>query len=374
MMDLLADIQFMQPLWLLLMPITGLLLLYIHLTKHTPVQSLTSWIYGLARDVYRHPLFSSLKPKQATTSAKKRRRWIFNYFNYFFLFSCISLSLAQPFKIGQQLPDPPEYRDIVFIVDTSVSMVLRDYLVNGIRTQRMTVLKNVLTHFVDQLEGNRIQIIAYSEQAYTLVPLTTDYELIKFQLQRLEPASLTGRSSDLGRALLYALQPYKNIPTRQVEKNDNSRPVFVMLTDADRPVRDIDPRVAAEQIANHNIRLHTIAIGAGSYEAEDKENISLIYHPTSFYLLEQIAQQGKGQFFWAKDSDTLRDALRSINNAEKRKVDTPPQFIQQPLYFWPLAIAMLWLLILHTYELLFSGFKSNQTDVSSTAHTQRRSS
>jgi len=346
-MDLINNIQLTQPLWLLIAPVGILLLLYFQFIKRRSISSMTSWIHGLSRDIYRHPVFSRITKTPSETSLTKRRPWFFNLLSYSILLLLVSLSLAQPFRVGEKLPEPPEYRDIVFIVDTSVSMVLRDYLVNGVRTQRMTVLKNVLTHFVDQLKGNRIQIIAYSEQAYTMVPLTTDYDLIKFQLQRLEPASLTGRSSDLSRALLYALQPYKNKIT-----TDESRPVFVMLTDADRPVRNVDPKVAAEYVAQEGIRLHTIAIGAGSYEAEDKEHVSLVYHPTSFYLLEQIARLGNGQFFWAKDSNSLRDALISINETEKRKIQNEPEYIKQPLYFWPLLLSLLWLLLLQLYEFI----------------------
>ena len=348
-MNFINNIQLSQPLWLLIAPIGIVLLLYFQFIKNYTFNSVTSWIHGHSRDIYRHPIFSKINTLQPNASRLRKNPGLLNLLSYSILLALVSLSLSQPFRIGEKLPQPPEYRDIVFIVDTSVSMVLRDYLVNGVRTQRMTVLKNVLTHFVEQLKGNRIQIIAYSEQTYTMVPLTTDYDLIKFQLQRLEPASLTGRSSDLSRALLYAVQPYKN----KIIANE-TRPVFVMLTDADRPARNVDPKVAAEYIAQQGIRLHTIAIGAGSYEAEDRENISLVYHPTSFYLLEQIARLGNGQFFWAKDSNSLRDALISINETEKRKVQTEPEYIKQPLYFWPLLLALLWLLLLQSYEFIVS--------------------
>lgn len=348
-MELFTNIQLTEPLWLLIVPAGIAILIYIHLRRQS-LRSLTSWIHSLSRDVYRHPAFAVLQPEPADASRTPPRAWLFKFGSYTLLLILVGLSLAQPYRIGAKLPKPPEHRDIVFIVDTSVSMVLQDYLVNGQRTQRMSVLKNVLTHFVDQLQGNRIQIIAYSEQAYTLVPLTTDYALIKFQLQRLKPASLTGRSSDLGRALLYALQPYQQHASQKSKQAKEAQPVFVMLTDADRPVRDIDPRVAAEYVAQQGIRLHTIAIGAGSYEAEDKERVSLVYHPTSFYLLEQIAKRGNGQFFWAKDSDSLSNALLSINEAEKRRIETKPEYIQQPLYFWPLLAALFGLALLHLVE------------------------
>ena len=343
-MDLVNQIQWDQPHWFLLIPIG--LLVYIFICARRYEISFTRWLYSFSRIVYRHPLVDHLAQKEKAADSGSRVSQFFGLANILILLCLFSLSLVQPYRIGKKLPTPPEHRDIVFLVDTSVSMVLRDYLVNGTRTQRMDVLKNVLTHFVDQLRGNRIQIVAYSEQAYTLVPLTTDYELIKHQLRRLEPASLTGRSSDLSLALLYALKPYKD---RKVESD--SSPVFVMLTDAHRPVRKIDPVVAAEYVSQHDIRLHTIAIGAGSYEAEEKDRTSLVYHPTSFLLLEKIADRGKGKFFWAKDEESLKQALVSINEAEKIKINREPEFVRIPLYQWPLFAALVYLMLLYLSEL-----------------------
>lgn len=350
-MELVNDINLAEPLWFLLIPVGLCVYAFIRFLYKTPELSLSSWLGIFSRVVYRHPVADRLAGSEHKIKSGKVSARFFSGISLLLLLCLLSISLAQPYRIGQKLPEPQAHRDIVFIVDTSVSMVLRDYLVNGERTQRMAVLKNVLTHFVDQLKGNRIQIITYSEQAYTFVPLTTDYELIKYQLQRLEPASLTGRSSDLSRALLYALKAYKEKPFKDRQIKSDYQPVFVMLTDADRPVRNIDPVVAAEYVSQHGIRLHTIAIGAGSYEAEDKEHVSLIYHPTSFILLENIAKKGKGQFFWAKDSNSLRQALVSINEAEKIKSESEPEFIQIPLYQWPLLTALLYLMFLYLLEL-----------------------
>jgi Ca-activated chloride channel family protein len=321
-------------------------LLYMQFIQNKQLASLSDWLQHLSSNVYRHPVFAILKPQQARVITDKKPRSLVRFLNYLLLVTLMCLTLSQPYQVGEKLPEPPAYRDIVFLVDTSVSMVLRDYLVDGKRTQRMTVLKDVLTHFVDQLQGNRIQIIPFAEQAYTLVPLTTDYELLKFQLQRLKPASLTGRNSDLSRALLYALAPYQETQSVQDKK-----PVFVMLSDADRPVRDIDPKVAAAYVAKYGISLHTVAIGAASYEAEDQERTSLVYHPASFYLLEQVAKLGNGQFFWANDITSLQQALISINQAGKHKITSEPEYIHKSLYFWPLMLMLIWLTLIYLLEL-----------------------
>jgi len=342
------NIRLTEPAWLLLTPavlLAGLVFRRYWQRHFLPV---SDWLHGTGRDVYRHPLATLLAHAQ-TGAAPSRLRAVALIINATVILFLLSLALSQPYRIGQRLPDPPQHRDVIFLLDTSVSMVLRDYVVNGERIDRLTMLKNVLSHFVDNLQGNRIQLIAYAENAYTLVPLTNDYALLKYQLQRVQAATLTGRSSDLSQAMLYALQ------TQPQQTDQDGKPVFVMLTDASRPARHIDPRVAAARVAEQGIRLHTVAIGAGSYAAEDTENVTLIYHPASFQLLEDIARLGNGRFFWAKDPDSLRAALQTIQNTEKRQAQVEPVFLTFPLYFWPLGLALVWLVCSYALTMLQRG-------------------
>jgi len=208
--------------------------------------------------VYRHPRYRLLhrlhvrKTKQHKT-ATSLSRWTV----YILLLACFHLSLAHPYKLGRELPRPPEYRDTLFIVDTSISMMLRDYLIGGERVDRMTILKSVLTTFIDGLQGNRIGLIIFSEQPYTLVPLTADYALLKSRVRRLEPAVLTGNTSNLGRALIYTLQKLKDSDAWYAAQ----KPALILITDVNRSARDLDPAAVANYLHEQGFRLHTIGIG-----------------------------------------------------------------------------------------------------------------
>jgi len=342
------NIHLLEPYWLLLTPVVLLSVVIGKRVLRWPSFSVTSWLQLAGTRTYRHPLLDLIVQQYPGSSRSGTQRYL-QVIILMIILLLLSISLAQPYRKGKQLPDPPQHRDVIFLLNTSVSMVLRDYIVDDNRIDRLTMLKNVLTHFVDQLQGNRIQFIAFAENAYTLVPLTSDHALLKYQLQRLQAASLTGRSSDPSQAILYALQ------TQQQTTAQDARPVFVMLTDASRPRRHIDPRIAAQLVAEHGIRLHIIAVGAGSYAAEDTAAIALIYHPASFQLLEDIARFGNGQFFWAKDPATLTKALLTIQQAEKRRISAEPVYITQPVYFWPLGAALLLILVSYVLSLLRQG-------------------
>ena len=295
---------------------------------------------------YRHPrlgLLRQLRDSHPRQPAKAGLLW--RWFGYALLLLGLHTALAFPYRDGQQLPTPPEYRDTLFLLDTSVSMVLRDYLVDEQRVDRMTMLKSVLNYFIDQLQGNRIGLIAFSEQPYTVVPLTADYTLLESMVRRLKPAVLTGRSSDLGKALLYAVQQLE-----QTEAN-RKKPVLVLLTDVNRSRRDVDPRAVAAYLHGQGYRLHTIGIGAASYEAQDKDYRGLIYHPVNFGLLEAIAENGGGQFYWADSAGSLQAAMQAIQREERRKVNVEPRHITIPLYQWPLLASLAWLVLLQSGSL-----------------------
>lgn len=344
MQNYFTDIHFAQPVSLWLLPVSLLLLsISIHrVSRH--LQSWSSLYASQQQQHYHHPLASLLIKLQTTSthSTTTVRQW----FRYAMLLSLFHLSLAQPYRLGERLPDPPQYRDIIFLVDTSVSMMLRDYLVNGQRTDRMTMVKSVLQHFIQGLPASRLGLVVFSEQAYTLVPLTTDHDLLNYQLQRLEPASLTGRRTDPGKALLYILNEL------QPRLRSGEKPTLVMLTDANRPVREIDPRAAATLVKQQGLHLYTIAMGAATQAAKETTTTTLIYQPANLELLQQIARAGNGQFFRADSQLSLQQVLHKIQASGKHHIQAEPIFIKQALYYWPLAMALLWILLAQSLPLV----------------------
>jgi len=296
---------------------------------------------------YRHPRLSTLRQLygrkvQQQTARGAFRRWA----NYAVLLLCINVALAHPYRLGQQLPTPPEYRDTLFVIDTSISMVLRDYLVADERIDRMTILKSVLTHFIEQLKGNRIGLMVFSERAYTLAPLTADYSLLKSRVRRLRPAVLTGRTTDLSKALLYTLQQLQQTDL----SNQPHKPVLVLVTDVNRTYRDVDPRAVAAYLHEQGYRLHTIGIGASSLEAAESDSRGLIYQPTNFDLLESIAESGGGRFYWADNAGSLQGAIQAIQSAERRQVRVEPRYVTIPLYQWPLLAGLVWIVVLQLWS------------------------
>ena len=270
------SIELSQPQWLWLIPlfIAINITMIIFNNKYIVKTSAASLYDSSSKKTLIHPLVSLLQTKSVSGNKKLNFSIL-----YLVIFSFLILGLSQPVRIGEKLPDPPQERDIIFIVDASVSMILRDYILNGERIDRMSLLKGVLDNFIENLKGEKMSIIVFGDQAFTLVPLTSDQYLLRRMLSRVQ-ATIAGRFNAIGDAIALAVkQATKN---QEQTGNTNRKRVLVLLTDADQPTGSIDPLIAAELAKNAKLPLYTIAIGAtrnikiGDY-VEAKIGNKLIY-------------------------------------------------------------------------------------------------
>lgn len=331
-----SQLEFAYPEWLWLLPIlVGLGLLLRHFGKADENNDLTS-TYSRLHAL--HPLLALLpKPIQHT-----RKRSSLRILGYGLVLGCLVIALAQPVRIGEKLPDPPRERDIVFIIDTGVSMILRDYIFEGDRVARITVLKGLLDKFVQALQDERIAIIVFGESPYTFVPLTRDHDLVRRMLSRIEP-TMAGRFNAVGDAIALAVNAAQQESGRQR--------TLVLFSDASQASGSIAPETAADLAATFGLSIYTVAIGAGNYAAQEQDRLTgLIYHPVDLALLESIAKRTGARSFKASDTLALQQAISDIAQLDASTVDLPPQYFREDLYQWPLLAGLLLLSLMQ-----FSG-------------------
>jgi len=336
----LGTITLLQPYWLLLLPLLAVLTWGWRRRQPNAPET------GGRIVRYLHPLIDLLPPRPLP---RARWRWLWRLFGLLGL-SCLVLALAEPVRVGERLPDPPAVRDIVLVVDTSVSMVLRDYVLDGERVSRMAVLKGLLDPFIAGLSQARVSVIVFAERSHTLVPLTTDTDLARAQVQRLR-TGVAGRFNALGEAIALGVRELdRAAPATDAER----RRFLVLFTDADQATGGIVPEAAAALAAEAGMRLYTVGIGATDEAAAEETRGGLIYAPVDMARLERLADATGGRHFLARDTASLREAIDAINRQEAHALDVEPQRWTWPLYHWPL-LAGLFLLTLARLGRQFTG-------------------
>ena len=164
------------------------------------------------------------------------------------VFALLLVALARPQKTNEKVEQWTEGIDIMLVIDISESMQIEDFKPN-----RLEAAKDVAQQFIDGRFQDRIGIVIFSGDAYSLSPLTTDYNLLKAYLRDIDFSMIENRGTAIGSALA--------VGTNRMRESEAESKVLILLSDGDNTAGNIDPITAAELANAYNIKLYTIAVG-----------------------------------------------------------------------------------------------------------------
>lgn len=243
------------------------------------------------------------------------------------------IAAARPERIGDELELPVSGRNLMLAVDLSGSMDQKDFVLGGIRVDRLTATKAVASDFISRREGDRIGLILFGERAYLQVPLTLDKETVKVLL--LEAfIGLAGEKTAIGDAITLAVKRIHD------QAADGSEQVLVLLTDGANTAGQVEPLKAAQLAHQVGLRIYTIGIGAERIEVASLLGGRRSINPSADLdekTLTAIAEMTGGRYFRAKDTAALQDIYRLVDELEP--VDEPEAGFRpvKSFYFLPLA-------------------------------------
>ena len=174
-------------------------------------------------------------------------------------FLLLIAALAQPRETGDWITPPPQGRDIALVIDSSLTMSLEDYELQGKPVSRMTMLKQVLGDFVRTRSHDRLALLVFGSQAALLTPPTFDQAHVLAQLQRLQ-VGVAGDDTALGDALGLALQPLRQ---------QQLRPVIILVSDGEPSNSgELSPAEAVAVARQIGVAIHTLQLGSPSRPVE----------------------------------------------------------------------------------------------------------
>jgi len=235
-----------------------------------------------------------------------------------FVLRCLGLAaliiaLARPQQKFTEQQTGGEGIDIVLCFDISGSMTEQDFIPN-----RLEASKAVAEAFVQNRPGDRIGIVIFSSQSFTLCPITTDHNTVLAQIANIQNGYLQEEGTAIGSGLATSVDRLRN--------SKNKTKVIILLTDGVDFGGQIPPDVAMNMAKLYGIKVYTI--GVGSEKTMDVQMQSLLGATTQTKkldyneaLLKQLAAETGGQYFHATDNDALKKIYESINLLEKSKIE-----------------------------------------------------
>ena len=204
--------------------------------------------------------------------------------------------------------------DMMLALDVSGSMQALDLTLDEKRADRLTVVKSVVSKFIDARPNDRMGIIAFAGHPYLVSPPTLDHDWLQKSLDRV--AIGTGEDGTaIGSALAAAVN--------RLRPSDAKSKVVVLLTDGMNNAGSIQPTLAAKAAAALGIKVYTIAVGAEGrapipvVDDAGRRRIVMGDVEVDEQTLRQIADVTGGAFFRATDTDSLVAIYKRIDALEK---------------------------------------------------------
>ncbi len=259
------------------------------------------------------------------------------------IFTFLVVALARPQKTNEKVEQYTEGIDIMLVVDISQSMQIEDFTPN-----RLEAAKQVAKDFIDGRLQDRIGIVIFSGDAYSLSPLTTDYDLLKTYIDDINFEMIENRGTAIGSALAVA--------TNRMTETDSKSKVCILLSDGDNTAGNIDPITAAKLASAYDIKTYTIAIGKEGKVPFGKDFFGrprMVENTMDETTLREIAKIGKGQFFRASDNEALQNVFNLIDQYEKAEIKETRYKDTADFYrnylTWALVLLLFWLFLKSTF-------------------------
>ena len=136
----------------------------------------------------------------------------------------IVFALARPWGGVRDEKTVKDGIEVVIAVDASNSMNASS-TAEAKGTSRMRTSKLILEKLINRLDNDRVGLIIYAGEAYTLIPVTNDYVSAKMFLNSIDPSQIDNQGTDITAAIQMAESSFS--------EDKNIGKAIILITDAE---------------------------------------------------------------------------------------------------------------------------------------------
>lgn len=306
-----------------------------------PLPWLLRWLLPMARPAFSRalkiPFFNTMTSMNVDSSHPSLS--YLNLWIAFIIWCLLLIAAANPQWLGEPIDLQRTGRNLMLAIDLSGSMEIRDMKLRGQQVDRLQVIKAVAEQFIQKRVGDRLGLILFGTRAYLQTPLTFDRKTVSAMLNDATIA-LPGPLTAIGDAIGLAIKRLQQYPKQ-------SR-VLILLTDGQSNSGAVSPLDAAKVAAKEGIRIYTIGLGADRLVIPTILGARVVNPSIELDEkgLREIAQLTGGQYFRARDFNSLQRIYTDLNQLEPIQINQNRYRPLTPLYPWPLGLAFVMAIVL----------------------------
>ncbi|MFN8239525.1 MAG: VWA domain-containing protein [Bacteroidales bacterium] len=208
--------------------------------------------------------------------------------------------------------------EAIIALDVSNSMLAKD-----IQPDRLERAKQAISRLVENLTDDKIGLIVFAGDAYTQIPVTTDYISARMFLSTIRPDLVPVQGTAIGSAIDLAMRSFS-------QGTEKSRAI-ILITDGEN--HEDDAVAKAREAAAAGIVIYTIGIGspegvpisvgsdASNEYLRDKDGNTVITRLDE-NVLKEIASVTNGKYIRASNSNIgLEQLYNDIGRLKKKEIE-----------------------------------------------------
>jgi Ca-activated chloride channel homolog len=291
---------------------------YLYLLLLLPVIILLFIINEIRKKRAQKRLGDTILIDRLVPELSKTRPWL-KFLLQLIAFSAGVVMLARP-QFGSKIEDVKKQGvEVIIALDVSNSMLSED-----IQPDRLTRAKQAISRLVDNLDNDKIGLVVFAGDAYTQIPITTDYVSAKMFLSTINPNMVPKQGTAIGAAI--------NLGVRSFSPGEGKSKAMIIITDGEN--HEDDPVSSAEEAAKAGIVIHTIGIGSiegvpvpvmvnGKKDYLKDVEGNTVISKLDEDILKKIALSTNGNYVRASNSNIgLDEVFNDIKKMKKQELES----------------------------------------------------
>ena len=207
--------------------------------------------------------------------------------------------------------------ETVVALDISNSMLAED-----VTPSRLDKSKKLISRLVEKFNNDKVAMIVFAGEAFTQLPITSDYISAKMFLESITPSLISTQGTDIAGAIDLAMKSFT--------PNEGVGRAIVLITDGEN--HEGGAIEAAQAAAKKGIRVFVLGVGSpdgspipveGSNEFRRDKDGNVIVTRLNEQMCQEIAKAGGGIYVRVDNTNNAEKALNAeINKLAKADVET----------------------------------------------------
>ena len=207
--------------------------------------------------------------------------------------------------------------EVMIALDISNSMLAQD-----VQPSRLEKAKRLVAQLVDKMENDKVGMIVFAGDAFTQLPITSDYISAKMFLESINPSLISKQGTAIGAAI--------NLATRSFTPQEGVGSAVIVITDGEN--HEGGAVEAAKAAAEKGIQVSVLGVGMpdgapipveGTNDFRRDRDGNVVVTRLNEQMCQEIAQAGDGIYVRVDNSNAAQKVIaQEINKMAKADVET----------------------------------------------------